>query len=499
MKRSLFSLILAVLGCGSGPTHAGDALPPLSAVHLTAEATLAPQHAFEDPADPRNPSLPDSLRAMLAEGFGRYLAGPGEAPIARTLDDSTPPAPGPNARRWVRFAHLSDIQLADDESPTRVAALDGPNALDSALRPQEANMCRILNAAVRTLNAIHAKDPLGFVLTGGDQTDSAQSNELAWVMGILDGGAEVECDSGEDDDPVPGPGNDGKDPFTPVGLAMPWYWVTGNHDVCVQGNFVVNQAVIDKATGDLAETGTRDWRSGQGLVVTGAVPKDARRRPLDREGLMRAIAADQDGHGIQTPQIQLKKAFYTFDVPGTPLRFFVLDSAAESGGAAGVIHRQDFEEVIQPTLAKAVTEGKLLVLASHHSLGGVGDASDFGGTKQDDAVPGQELLAAFRAAPVVFEITGHAHVHRVEGRGSFWEVLTSALADHPHQMRVLEIWDQDNGYLMLRATNVDFATEGDPIAEEGRSLGLVDRVSGWWAKGTGAIEDRNVELWVRRP
>jgi hypothetical protein len=190
----------------------------------------------------------------------------------------------------------------------------------------------------------------------------------------------------------------------------------------------------------------------------------------------------------------------------------VLDTSAESGGSGGIIHRKDLDEVIRPALARATMESKWLVLASHHSSN-VGDGNDFAGTKQDDAVPAAELQALFATTPgVLFHIIGHSHVHRVDylaptppagtssvaGRG-WWEVVTSALADHPHQMRVIEIWDQDNGFLMLRATNLDFATDGDAIAEDGRRLGLLDRVTGWWGKGTGMIQDRNVELWIRKP
>ncbi len=507
MARLLWIPVL-LLACGRGPRSAARALPPLAKATLTTEQTLAPAHAFWNPPDPRNPEVPSDLRAMLADGLGDYTIATGETPIVRTPPgEEAPPAPGPNARRLVRFVHLTDIQLADDESPTRVASLDGPGALDGAFRPQEADLCRILNAAVRTVNAVHAADPIDFVLTGGDTTDSAQTNELEWAMGILDGGAPIECDSGEDDDPIPGLDNDGKDPFLPVGLDVPWFWITGNHDVCAQGNFVIDEPVIERAIGGRAETGTRDWRLPGGPVVTGEVPADPRRRPLRRAELMAGIAADGDGHGVGPEQLARGRAFYTFDIPDTPLRFFILDTAAESGGSEGIIHRIDLEQVIEPVLARAAMEHKWLVLASHHALGSVGDGGDFAGHAQEDAVPADELRSLFSATPnVVAAVVGHSHVHRVDfvrtstsGAQGWWELFTSALSDHPSQLRVIEIWDQDDGYLMLRAIDFDFATDGDAIAEDGRRLGVLDRVSGWWGKGTGQPEDRNVELWVRKP
>ena len=69
-----------------------------------------------------------------------------------------------------------------------------------------------------------------------------KTNEVDWVLGVLSGADRIECDSGADDDPVAGPNNDGKDPFKADGLAMPWKWVTGNHDVLVVGITVPTRA-----------------------------------------------------------------------------------------------------------------------------------------------------------------------------------------------------------------------------------------------------------------
>lgn len=493
--------------CASDPPAEGLApLPRLTTAPLTVDRTLVPQHAFEMPPDARSPADPRVRAEMLAEGFGDYTIGPGEPHVTRTPSGDAPPIPGASAKLLVRFAHLADVQLADDESPSRVASLDGPGTLDAAFRPHEADVCRMLNAAVRTIDAVHARTPLSFVLTGGDNIDSAQGNELEWVLGILGGGRAIECDSGADDDPLPDTADDPKDAFLPVGLDVPWYWVTGNHDVCVQGNFEVASEVIAKAVGEVAETGTRDWRLPGAPVVTGVVPADARRRPLVRSELMARIAADGDGHGIGADQIASGKAFYRFDVPDTPLSFVVLDTSAETGGSGGMIHRADLDARIRPLLDAARDQGRWVVLASHHALQGLGRGDDFGGTAQADAVLREEWLGFLGGYPnILFAIVGHSHVHRVERveppveGHAFWQVLTSALADHPHQVRVIEIFDQDNGWVMLRATALDFASHDDAVAEEGRRLGLLDRVSGWWNKGTGRPEDRNVELWIPKP
>ena len=39
------------------------------------------------------------------------------------------------------------------------------------------------------------------------------------------------------------------------------------------------------------------------------------------------VADDADGHGLGSTQAASGKAYYTFDVPSTPLRFVVLDTS----------------------------------------------------------------------------------------------------------------------------------------------------------------------------
>ncbi|MES1171488.1 MAG: metallophosphoesterase, partial [Actinomycetota bacterium] len=193
----------------------------------------------------------------------------------------TPSAACDAGQRLVRFVHLTDVQLADDESPLRVASLDARGSTQSAFRPQEAHMCRVLSAMVRTINALPDID---LVLLGGDNIDNAQSNELDWFLGIMNGG-KVDCDSGTDDDPLQGPSNDPKDPFVSAGLAVPWYWVTGNHDIMPQGTVPLTDDARGLAVGDTTELGTRDWSKPGGPVTSSKVIADARRALLGRHNL----------------------------------------------------------------------------------------------------------------------------------------------------------------------------------------------------------------------
>jgi hypothetical protein len=82
---------------------------------------------------------------------------------------------------------------------------------------------------------------------------------------------------------------------------------------------------------------------------------------------------------------------------------------------------------------------------------------------------------------------------------SFWEVMTGALADYPHQFRLIEIWDDDNGWIRMRAIVTDYDTASDPVAAIGKSLGIADQTSGWAHDGYGTTTDRNIELYVPKP
>ena len=497
----------------TGPTSTGDdpsagdsglvPLPPLGHVPWTTEERILPSHPVADAPtlDPRDPAL---LEQLLADGYGAVHWVAGEPIVDRTLDGAPAPSLAPAPVLLGRFVHLADVQLADDESPTRVALLDNTESLTAAFRPQESYACRALDAAARTINAIHAEHPLDLVLLGGDNIDSAQRNELAWFQGILDGAPQIHCDSGIDDDPVPGPGNDPKDPFAPVGLDVPWRWVSGNHDVLVQGNFT-RAAQQAAALGDQAPGGTRDWSRPGGPIVDGTVPPDPERALLSVADLLAHVSAAGDGHGIDAAVQARGRALYTFPLAGTPVVFLVIDTAAETGGAAGLLREADVDGFIRPALDAAEAAGERVIVASHHCSTSLGDGGGLGGTTQPDAVPTAEWQALLAEYPnLLMHLCAHSHTHRARviqpaGGGAYWEVATASLADHPQQIRVLEIHDQGDGRLTITGIAVDYAVDDDPLAADGRARSVIDVTSAWRHSGEGGVEDRNVRLWVSPP
>ncbi len=512
LRPSLVLLFLAcaLAGCTTddetvveGPSpYTPTPLPPLESAPLTDVETLTPDHARLSEPDARSPTDLANLQAMLSEGFGEFSLSGGLPHVTHAPAGQTPPAPGPDAELLIRFAQLTDMHLLDDESPSRLASFDAPELTDGASRPQEAYQCRIINAMVRTLNAVHQTLPLSFVLLTGDGIDNAQQNEAEWLLDVMGGADRVECDSGVDNDPTSGADNDPKDPFVAEGLPVPWYWTTGNHDILRQGNVPINESQMLLALGEDSVGGTRNWAQPGGPLFNGPVPVDPSRQFLYPDELLALVAADGDGHGLGDAQVATGKAHYTFDVAGTSLRFVVIDTASETGGSDGLIRQGDLDSIIAPALDQAVSDQKWVVLVSHHSVASIGDGTGMGGELQPDAVLGPAWTEFVGGYPnILFSLVGHSHQHRLRriepttGYG-WWEVMSSSLADFPSQGRILEIWDQDNGWMMLRSTTLDFSTEDDPVAAEGRILGVVDFVSAWADSGTVTDGDINIEVWV---
>ena len=125
--------------------------------------------------------------------------------------------------------------------------------------------------------------------------------------------------------------------------------------------------------------------------------------------------------------------------------------------------------------------------------------------KQADALSPAQFQALVGAYDnVVLHLGAHSHVHRLTkiappGGHAYWELQTASLADFPHEMRLLELWDEDDGYLSIRGIAVDYVTKDDPVAEEGRTRGVVDFTSGWGKDGRGDPSARNVALWLKKP
>ncbi|MCA9634765.1 MAG: hypothetical protein KC420_01890 [Myxococcales bacterium] len=278
--------------------------------------------------------------------------------------------------------------------------------------------------------------------------------------------------------------------------------MNGNHDVLVQGNFVP-AGLAKQAIGDQSDGGTRDWSQPGGPVVDGQVPADPARALLEVVDLLTTVASTGDGHGIDADVIARDRALYSFVSGG--VRILVVDSAAATGGAEGVIHQADVDAFIAPTLDEAEAQGEPVIVTSHHCSGSLGDGGGLGGSTQDDALTTDEWRALLGDYPgVIMHLCAHSHTHRVEvieplGGHAYWEVRTASLADQPQEMRLVEVRDEDNGMLSITGIAVDYATPDDLFAEGGRARAIADYTAAWHGDGSGELDDRNVRLWIAWP
>ena len=330
-----------------------------------------------------------------------------------------------------------------------------------------------------------------------------QNNQNQWVRDILDGGIEINCHSGEDDDPNAGELNDPKDPFVSEGLNMPWKWVTGNHDVLVQGNFPV-ASYRDDAVGINADGGTRDWSQAGGPVVQGTVPADPKRSLFDEGELLAFLLETSDGpDGIDQQTVDSGRANYWFD--SATLRVIVISTASPTGAATGVFRQEHVDNFLRGALDDAEADGQWVIIASHHGSTSLADGTGLGGTLVDDALTPTQFEDLLGEYPnVLAHFAAHSHVHRVRAitpstGHAYWQVHTSALIDYPYQMRRVAVTDEDNGFVSITGVAVNFSVEGDEMANEGRVHALIDHTSGWGEGGYGEVTDRNVRLWITKP
>ena len=480
----------------------------LPRVPSTVAGTIAPRTARQAPNPAIDPSTYEGEQDYLLRGFGDLDPGPGRARVLR--QELAPMARAGTRRSLAYLAVMSDFQLTDDESPARWASTDGVDDLTSAaMRPQEAYLPIAVSAMNRTLARVaDLSRPFDLGIVTGDCADMAQRNELRWVIALMNGGR-VHADSGEDDDPLPGPNNDPKDPFDAEPFPGPWLYVPGNHDVELVGIFPPDAQNTATALGTRAVLGARDYRLVWGEVTLGDVPADPERVPVSRDDIVRELVAaggTPPGHGYSAASDLSLGAHYVYDaVPGL-LRLIVLDTNDATGGSEGMLLRAQMQSFLLPAIEAAERDGVLVMLASHHATSSIDRRHGQFLAEVADAIAPDEIERTLAEHPVVIAwLVGHSHRNRVRpvrpagasGPG-YWEIMTSALADWPLQARAIEVVDDGNDQLSIYATAIDF--DADTCMERRfRRLALMDYASGWAGEHDEGPGDANVRLIVPVP
>lgn len=404
---------------------------------------------------------------------------------------STLPPPGEVVgEHWLRFVHISDTQLADEESPARAVRLDP--LISAAWRPQEAYGVATLDATLQAINAIHDEGklegrPVSCVVITGDLVDSAQYNEVRWFLDTMDG-LSVDTDSGVVDATgrTADDGDNPKLPYAAAGLSreIPWYSIVGNHDVLATGNFPIDASsnspalysapllrpvaaaiglhqidrklnaffpVLGQSPAVISGLGPvgdpETLQISVGDLRAGKLPPDAARRYLTRREYIEEhfnTLSGPPGHGFTEENLVEGHGFFTFRPdPAVPIRFVALDTVPPripKGYPAfyGVMTREQFDYQLCPAIEEARAAGEFVILLSHHP------ADDF-----DLPYPARKIGArAFREylaqqPNVVAHLAGHTHFNRigkVDGLYPYYEVVTGAIIDYPQEGRVLDVY-----------------------------------------------------------
>lgn len=419
--------------------------------------------------------------------------------------------PPPEGEHWLRFVHMTDIHVTDEESPTRLAAMDGYVA--ASWRPQEAFTVQVLDATCRMINRTHyagfanGHGPVDFVMIGGDVTDSAQYNELRWFIDTMDG-VRVTPDSGELDGPnrdCP-PALNPNLPFQPVGLAkdVPWYVALGNHDTLASGNFVVDRGASDPQAwiapvspivasfmglggltppqDALSPTGSQaltilnagdpepmdpaTYQLCTGMIASGAIVPDPARHYISPAMFVDEFYDTRSfpaGHGFDAAARMTGFAWYSVrPVRDVPVRLIVLDSVGPDAikgylGPDGAISRYQFDVFLKPALRSAEQAGEYVIVVTHHP------SADLVKPTAIACVTPAEFTGYLSRQPnVLAHLCGHVHYEDVimhEGPYPYPEIITAALSDYPQRVRLIDVYyDAATDAFSLRTT---FSTHAD--------------------------------------
>ena len=323
----------------------------------------------------------------IIDGEPHLVRGPMGMPCTRA-------EPGPG-RPLLCLAHVTDLQIADVQSPTRFEFLNRLFAdpryaqIVPVQRPQEALTVHAIDATVRTLNAARGPatgQPPQLAVTTGDAIDNAQWNELQNFFALFEGGLTTPDSGGPRYEGVQaldwpddifwkpdGVANGVPDvfrrelgfpdhpgllaralrEFQAGGLAIPWLSCFGNHEALNQGVGVPTEGIARALTGDRKPQGLLDgFDHDQALELftrhpeafmagpSRTVTADPGRRLITRREFVEAhfrAGARPYGHGFCERNRRDGTAYYVYDTPR--VRLIALDTTCLAGGAAGCLDR----------------------------------------------------------------------------------------------------------------------------------------------------------------
>jgi len=504
------------------------------AVPTTREQTILPV-AIPDGTPPVAPS---NVPLYAVYGYSAWDLGAGTND-GRRLDLMPAGYTGTtNSVRLLSFFSMSDVHITDKESPAEalyfgwVAPFHGGGLYISGYSPIILSTTHVLDAAVKTINALHSQTPFDFGICLGDAANNTQLNELRWFIDVMDGqyitpssGAHLGADS-----------IDYQMPYQAAGLnrSIPWYQVIGNHDQFWVGSLYVTEKVRHALVGsNVLNIGTNifavnnldatgmyvglvDGTTPYGDAIKGgqtnlfpappAVVADTNRHTITTDdstttnfmGEFFNTASFPVGHGFTRANIESNSACYTFEpLTNMPIKMIVLDdmpktnipNAPPNYGALGQIDAARLAWLTNE-LQKGQDAGQLMIIATHipilpqTDLFVTNSAPQFYNYQTET-----NLLATLHHYPnLILLMAGHRHINVVTPQPSpdpshpeygFWEVETPSLRDFPQQFRTWDIRRNGDNTISILTTDVDPQVETNSPAGKSRGYAVgAERIFG---------------------
>jgi metallophosphoesterase (TIGR03768 family) len=493
---------------------------------------------------------PANVAQYAPNGYSTWNLG---GPLARVLRKDLAPAyaGAPNVARLLFYYSMSDIHMADKESPAQpifVGLMAGyGSGMSSAYSPIILSTPHVLDAAIQTINALHEVTPFDFGLSLGDAANNTQYNEVRWFLDTIDGKV-ITPSSGLH---LGAATIDYQKPFYAAGLnpAIPWYQVVGNHDQYWMGSAFENTktrnahvagTILNMGDNPSSPNSVNDTGYYMGVVngltpygdIYGAGPQadypnppviaaDANRHTLSAD-ISTITAWMQEffnttsqpvGHGFTQANLDNNSACYSF-VPKSdiPIKFIVLDDTVKGPNqpnyAAGALDYARYQWLVGE-LQAGQAANQLMVIAAHVPIKPQTSLTD---TAPYPLWPGPEytddyVLNTLHQYPnLILWMAGHRHVNVVtpqpDSSGdptlAFWEVETCSLRDFPQQFRTFDIRRNQDNTVSILINNVDPAVQAGSPAYNSRGYAIgAARIFGTYPLNDTTSHAYNAELVVQ--
>jgi 3',5'-cyclic AMP phosphodiesterase CpdA len=361
------------------------------------------------------------------------------AALIQNVKPSAESATG-NKSELVDFAHTTDVHIMDEGNPLRAEELKvlfGENPalypdlgwlLLNLIPPAHRNIGSytplIWQAIIQSVNDANMSDPMDFLISTGDHTDTSVQDELELFVAIADGTVLPSFKPHTNH-----AGLSTKIPQGGEGLIMPWYAAVGNHDSEYQGTFNTLGVVS--------------------VLIRGLAYAPEKNYYISNQDYLADVLRIESGHGLSE---LTTGGYYSFD-PTPYVHCIVLNTADFNPDinlpletlSQGVLHKDQFAWM-KTEIEK--NQDKLCILFAHH---GPNAFSPFVKDNNKNYISTQKLKNALMSYDnVIAFVDGHTHVNKIvaetagNGKG-YWDINTCGVADWPQEWRRITVRDNGDG------------------------------------------------------